>query len=64
MTERGSRLIQYQFSWPAFDVALLVTVMRWLMLLLIVAGTVWLLRGLFGKLLVRVGRAEAATAQS
>jgi hypothetical protein len=60
MTERGSRLVQYRFAWPAMDVGLLVTVMRWLMLILIVVGAVWLLRWLYQRLLERTGRARPA----
>jgi HupE / UreJ protein len=44
MTERGSRLSQ--FGWPAFNAASLATAMRWLMLVVIVAGLVWLVRAL------------------
>jgi hypothetical protein len=60
MTERGSRLVQYRFSWPTFDLALLAAAMRWLMLLVIVAGTVWLLRLLYRRLLERVGPAQSS----
>ena len=38
MSERGVELSQFQFQWPVLDVTLLVTVMRWSMLLLIVGG--------------------------
>jgi hypothetical protein len=44
MTERGSQLSQ--FRWPAFNATLLATAMRWLMLIVIVAGLVWLVRAL------------------
>jgi len=44
MTERGSQLSQ--FRWPAFNAALLAAAMRWLMLMVIVAGLVWLVRAL------------------
>lgn len=47
--QRASELRQYQFQWPAFDAALAASVMRWLMLLLILAGAVWLLFELFGR---------------
>lgn len=60
MTERWSKLAQYQFTWPALDVALIAAVMRWLMLLAIVVGAGWLLRLLFGKLSERFGKAETA----
>ncbi len=53
MTERGSQLVQYRFRWPALDVTLLAGTMRWAMLILIVGGVVWLLRGLYRPLLVQ-----------
>jgi hypothetical protein len=40
MLERGSRL--GEFPWPALNAALLAGVMRWLMLVLIGAGVIWL----------------------
>jgi len=40
MLERGATLSQ--FSWPELDAALLASAMRWLMLLVIVAGALWL----------------------
>jgi hypothetical protein len=40
MTERAGQL--RQFRWPAFDAALLAAAMRWLTLILILAGLVWL----------------------
>lgn len=60
MTERGARLIEYRFSWPALDVALLVAAMRWLMLVLIVVGAVWLLRALYGRMADHLRGAEPA----
>ena len=41
MLERGERL--RQFGWPAMNAALLATAMRWLMVILIIAGAAWLL---------------------
>jgi hypothetical protein len=40
MTERAGQL--RQFRWPALNAALLAAAMRWLMLILILAGSVWL----------------------
>jgi len=60
MGERGGQLAEYQFQWPALDVLLLAALMRWLMLLLILAGTVWLLFLLFGTAPQRRGEGEAA----
>jgi hypothetical protein len=42
MTERAVQL--RQFRWPALDATSLATAMRWLMLIVIVAGLVWLVR--------------------
>ncbi|MGH9322064.1 MAG: HupE/UreJ family protein [Vicinamibacteria bacterium] len=39
MIERGGGLSE--FDWPTFDAALLVTVIRWLMLIVLVAAVVW-----------------------
>ena len=50
MTERGSRLRQYRFQWPVFDTVLLASAMRWLMLLLILVGALWLMFGLVRRL--------------
>jgi hypothetical protein len=44
MAERAERLRVYQFQWPAWNAALLASAMRWLMLLVILAGLVWLMR--------------------
>jgi hypothetical protein len=51
MTERAAVLRQFRFQWPALDLALLASAMRALMLILILAGVVWLLWWLFGRLL-------------
>jgi hypothetical protein len=56
MTTRGGELIQYNFTVPALGPAFAATLLRWLMLALIVVGTLWLLRGVFGHL---PGGAEA-----
>ena len=42
MLERGDRMRQYRIQWPVVSTALLASAMRWLMLMLIVAGIVWL----------------------
>lgn len=41
MIERGERL--RQFGWPVMNAALLASAMRWLMVILILAGAVWLI---------------------
>lgn len=53
MSERWGQLRQYEFTLPTLDAAFLASAMRALMLLLIVVGVVWVLYGLFGKLLGR-----------
>lgn len=50
MLDRGAALREYRFQWPAFDLALLASAMRWLMLLLIVGGIVWMLSALMERL--------------
>ncbi|HXY26289.1 MAG TPA: HupE/UreJ family protein [Candidatus Acidoferrum sp.] len=42
MLDRGARLQQFQFEWPAFDAALLAMVLRWLIVFLILGGLLWL----------------------
>ncbi|MGI8991134.1 MAG: HupE/UreJ family protein [Bryobacteraceae bacterium] len=41
MIERASVLGRYRFEWPVLDAALVAGVMRWSMLILIVAGLFW-----------------------
>ncbi|WP_419938583.1 HupE/UreJ family protein [Candidatus Palauibacter sp.] len=50
MTDRGSDLLAYRFTWPAFDGALAAALMRWGALALIVVGAAWAISGPFGKL--------------
>jgi len=50
MTARASSLAQYDFQLPALDASLLLALMRALMLLLIVGGAAWGLRGLVGRI--------------
>jgi hypothetical protein len=38
MLDRGARLRQFRFQWPALDAALLAMLMRWLILFVILAG--------------------------
>ena len=46
MLERGDRLAQFRFVWPTLSAALLASAIRWVMLMLIVAGVAWLIFGL------------------
>jgi HupE / UreJ protein len=41
MTERAERLRQFQFQWPALTTALVASVLRWLMLVVALAGLLW-----------------------
>jgi hypothetical protein len=59
MLDRGAVLRQYEFQWPAFDLALAAGAMRALALLLILAGAAWLMYGLYGRL-TRVPDGEPA----
>jgi hypothetical protein len=51
MAERWEALRQYPFRWPAWDLQTLIGLMRGLMLALVLAGALWLLRGLLRRLL-------------
>ena len=42
MIERGERLGQFQFQWPTVNAALLATVMRWLMVIVVLVAVIWL----------------------
>ena len=45
MTERADRLSQYQFQWPALTAALMVSAIRWMMVIVVLAGLIWLVMG-------------------
>jgi hypothetical protein len=49
LTERGSRLMMYQFQMPAFDTTFFLMVVRWLIVLTIAAAAAWLISGLVGR---------------
>jgi hypothetical protein len=62
MIERGERLSQFPFEWPALNAALLAGAMRVLMVLLTLGGLVWLVLGVLRQ---RAGRAaESKPAQT
>ena len=63
MSERAAQLSQFpfEFALPAFDLALLASAMRWAMLLLIVAGLLWLMFAVFPQ---PGGGARAAGAEA
>ncbi len=50
MTERGAELVQYDFSVPAMDAGFAAVLLRWIMMGLIIVGTLWILRGFFSLL--------------
>jgi hypothetical protein len=41
MIERGERL--KQFGWPAMNAAMVASAIRWLMVILVLAGAIWLI---------------------
>jgi hypothetical protein len=47
--DRYSTLSRFQFEWPVLDAAFFVIVLRWLMLLVAVAGVAWLIFGVLGR---------------
>jgi len=59
MLERGDQLRQFRFAWPTLSAALLASGIRWLMLMLIVAGVAWVVFGLLRHAIDRTA-AEAA----
>ena len=60
MLERGDRLRQYRFEWPAITAAMAAAAMRWLMGLLILAGLAWLAASVLRRR-TRRGAAAAPT---
>ena len=50
MLDRAGVLRQYRFQWPVFDLALLESAMRALMLVLVLTGALWLMLGLYRRL--------------
>jgi hypothetical protein len=59
MTARIDVLRRYDIEWPAFDRTLVPAMMRGLMLLLILAGVVWALYGLLGRLVGAPAKGDA-----
>lgn len=60
MSSRWTDLRQFEFQWPVMDQALLATAMRWMMLVLILVGVVWLLSGAYGRMARRWAALDAA----
>jgi hypothetical protein len=44
MIDRGAQLRQFRFEWPELNAALLASTLRWLMVIVALAGAVWLVR--------------------
>ena len=59
MLDRGAALREYRFTWPAFDLALVASGMRVLMLLLVLAAALWGMYGLYRRLLTPRPRVES-----
>jgi hypothetical protein len=59
MLDRADRLRQYRFEWPELNLLLLASVIRWAMLLVTIAGLIWLGRTMFGQLHERQSEGEA-----
>jgi len=49
MLDRGRVLAQFRFEWPALTAALLASVLRWLMFIVILAGLLWVLQRAFQR---------------
>ena len=63
MSERASLLSQYPFQWPTLNIALVASVVGWLMLILILAGLVWLVFGTRRHPAERSAKGEAAAGE-
>jgi hypothetical protein len=50
MLERGGQLSQFQYQMPVLDAAFFASLMRWGMLLIVVAAALWAMYELFRKL--------------
>jgi hypothetical protein len=49
MLDRGHVFAQFRFEWPALTAALLASVLRWVMVLLILGGLLWFLQKTFQR---------------
>jgi hypothetical protein len=50
--ERADQLRRHRFEWPTFDLFLLLGLMRWLILVVLVACAAWLVFGVFGPQII------------
>lgn len=58
MSERASQLGEYSFQLPAFSFALLASVARWLMLLVVIGAILWAMVQVYGRFLRGNGAAK------
>ena len=49
MLDRGHVLAQFRFEWPALTAALLASMLRWLIVLLLLGGVLWVLQKTFQR---------------
>jgi hypothetical protein len=59
MTERADNLRKFRFEWPPLNAALLAGAMHWLMLIVILAGLIWLVLGVLRHRAERSAGSEA-----
>jgi HupE/UreJ protein len=64
MIERWGKLAQYQFQWPVIDAAFLASLLFWLMVLVILAGLIWLVNGALRQRSQHAAEAEAEAAET
>ena len=64
MLDRGARLQQFQFEWPALDAALLAMLLRWLIVFVVLGGLLWLFRMAVRRLAGRATPSAGAAATS
>ena len=58
MSERAGELFQYSFQWPAFDLVLFASLIRWIMLLVVIGAVLWGLVQVYDRFLRSGGRDE------
>ena len=58
MSERAGELFQYSFQWPAFDLVLFASLIRWSMLLVVIGAVLWGLVQVYDRFLRSGGRDE------
>jgi hypothetical protein len=61
MTERGARLGEYQFTWPALDLAFAASAMRAGIVLLIITAAAWIMTEVYRRFAVAPAESRAPT---